>query len=141
MTSSERPANADGATAAAMALKLSMPTTGLPAARPIPRAAASAMRIPVKLPGPTPTAILASASKARPASAITSITSGINAWAWPRAMGASRQATLLPSARMASEQAAAEASKARTGPWTAPLTAWPFRPGRDTRNQNRQESA
>src|SRR6185369_4641614 len=78
-----------------------------PIARPC--AAAMATRMPVKLPGPTPTRIRAAR---RPS--ITSAIIGTSRSAWPRPISSSRPATqLLASSNKATVHAALEVSKAR----------------------------
>ncbi len=86
----------------------------------MPRAAASAMRMPVKLPGPTPTAIFAEIAEAEPGLGQRLQHQrhqrlGVAAMHRPAA-----RATIGPSRQSAAEQAAAAASSARIGP----LTPW-----------------
>src|SRR3984957_6413023 len=92
------------------------PTTGFAAARPMPRAAATPTRRPVKLPGPTVTATRSRSANSVRASLITLATSGISASAWPRAIGSDRlRARALSSvSRTATEQASSAVSMART---------------------------
>ena len=61
-----------------------MPTTGLPVASARPRAAATPTRTPVKLPGPTVTAMRSRSAKASPAALHhVSAIIGISRSAWP----------------------------------------------------------
>src|SRR3989304_1218951 len=95
---------------AAYAASVERPTTGLLAARPMPRAAARPTRIPVKLPGPVVTAIRSTHAKSSPAAPSTRAISGINASACPRAIGMDSCAMIV--SRSASSTAAEHASSA-----------------------------
>ena len=86
------------------------PTAGLPAASAMPRAAEMPTRSPVKLPGPTVTAMRSSSAKSQRAASITRAISGITASAWPRTIASDSLARIAP-ARVSST--AAEQARAR----------------------------
>ena len=79
----EAPAAISGAAKAASVV---IPTAGLAAAAAIPRAAAIPTRSPVKLPGPTVTAMRSSVAKSSVVSSRNRAIIGIRASAWPRAI-------------------------------------------------------
>src|ERR1700694_2758118 len=72
--------------AAANAARVETPTAGFPLARAMPRAAAIPTLSPVKLPGPTVTAMRSRSSNRISAWSITRARSGMRASAWPRAI-------------------------------------------------------
>ncbi len=103
---------ASAGTAQAIASKLVTPSTGMPSARPKPRAAARPTRMPVNDPGPTVTPTASSAAQssrppeaaaAAPAANIVSRSSGIRAAAWPRPDAARRWRGSRPACHTAAE--------------------------------------
>ncbi len=66
-----------------MTARLVAPTVAMPDASASPRAAATPTRTPVKLPGPTVTAMRPISENASPASCITSSIIGMSRSAWP----------------------------------------------------------
>jgi len=79
-----------------------------------PRAIAMPTRTPVNEPGPTVTAMRSRSAKARPASAMASLSIGDSLSAWPRPMVSLSRMSGVPSLRlMPTEQAASAASMAR----------------------------
>ena len=95
---------------AASAASVVSPTAGLPVASAMPRAAATPTRNPVKLPGPTVTAMRSRAPNSMPAAFITAAIIGISASAWPRIIGSER--LVSPPWRSVSSTAAAQALSA-----------------------------
>src|SRR4051812_143378 len=95
---------------AAKAVSVVTPTTGLPAASAMPRAAERPTRKPVKLPGPVVTAMRSSVANEMPDSFMTHAISGIKASAWPRFMACDWCAISLPAS--VSSTPAAQASSA-----------------------------
>src|SRR6266404_7397271 len=95
---------------AAKAVSVVTPTTGLPAASAMPRAAERPTRNPVKLPGPVVAAMRSSAVNATPDTFITRAISGIRASAWPRFIACDSNAITPPA--LVSSTAAAQASSA-----------------------------
>nr|WP_263973572.1 hypothetical protein [Indioceanicola profundi] len=104
--STVRPARTAGSSPCATASKLVIPASGFAEASASPRAAASPMRSPVKVPGPTVAPYLWISAKPTPASASSSCTKGTSRSACPRAMGSARTARTrrsLPHQRAAAQ--------------------------------------
>src|SRR5882672_11371997 len=82
----------------------------------MPRAAAIPTRRPVKLPGPTVTAMRSRSENSQRPASITRAISGITASAWPRAMASDSLARIAPrsESRTAAAQAPSAVSMART---------------------------
>ena len=81
----------DASAALAITVSESVPQSLAPVTSASPRAAAMAMRTPVKLPGPSVAAMTSRAAKSRLASSITEASIGIKASAWPRVILSPRQ--------------------------------------------------
>src|SRR5437588_3667356 len=101
---------------AASAASVDNPIAGLPAASAIPRAAEMPTRSPVKLPGPTVTAMRSSSVNSQRAASITRAMSGMTASAWPRSISRDSLARIAPAAESstAAAQAPSAVSIART---------------------------
>ena len=116
-----RPSRRARGTAAARASMTVTPASGRFAAIAMARAAASPTRTPVKLPGPTVTAMRSSPAQARPLAAMVSRTMGTRRSACPRAIASPRPASTRPASTTATEQPARQQSKARSRmPWRSP---------------------
>ena len=113
----------DPAKPAATASKPVTPITGAPVACAIPRAAASPIRMPVKLPGPTVTAIMSSAEAGNPALCMTESTIGSSFSAWPCiAVSNPAASTVSPEATTTEQPNPAESSARTTGSLGAPVS-------------------
>jgi hypothetical protein len=117
---------------AANAARVDSPIAGLPAASARPRAAEIPTRSPVKLPGPTVTAMRSSSANSQPAASITRAISGIRASACPRSIAVASNATTMPAAasNTAAAQLASAVSMART------RMAYGYAAGTAARNRN-----
>src|SRR3954465_12857838 len=101
---------------AANADNVESPIAGFALASAMPRAAEMPTRKPVKLPGPTVTAIRSRSANSQRAASITRAIIGITASAWPRSMPTDSLARIAPACESstATAQAPSAVSMART---------------------------
>src|SRR6056297_1182163 len=93
--------------------KFDTPTAGTSSASASPRAADTEIRMPVKLPGPMPTAIRSRSAHVAPPLSSTSVSKGISRSACPRPMSSARATTHWSPRSKAAAQCAADVSNAR----------------------------
>ena len=96
-----------------MASSVETPITGMPAPKARPLAAATPMRMPVKDPGPTATAMASQAARLRSAFFSIPSTMGMRVRLWVRPLHWKAEAKSAPSSVTAAEQAFAEVSMER----------------------------